>query len=166
MHPWLRCLLAATIACVASASMAGPPRLLRGTITHVTDGDSVWLRPASGGAPQPVRLRGIDAPEICQAHGQAARQALLSRVMAQRVVVRVRGRDKYERLLGELTTQDLPDVGAWMVATGHAWASGGRGRGVYAQAQDRARNDGIGLWSQGHAVEPRAFRRRFGSCHG
>ena len=44
-------------------------RSFEGVVTHVTDGDSLWVRPASGGAPRQIRLQGIDAPEICQAFG-------------------------------------------------------------------------------------------------
>ena len=142
------------------------PRLLRGTVTHVSDGDSVWIRPERGGAPKAVRLRGIDAPEICQRHGQAAREALAGQVLHRPVVLQLRGRDSYQRLLGELATPRLKDVGAWMVSQGHAWSPGYRGRsGPYAKQQARARAEHRGLWRQPGAMAPRNFRQRHGSCH-
>ncbi|HSW20716.1 MAG TPA: hypothetical protein VLJ86_26060, partial [Ramlibacter sp.] len=57
----------------AFAAPASAASAFRATVTHVTDGDTVWVRPASGGAPIAVRLQGLDAPEICQAHGLQAR---------------------------------------------------------------------------------------------
>ena len=37
-----------------------------GVVTHVSDGDTVWVQPLQGGEAYKVRLLGIDAPEICQ----------------------------------------------------------------------------------------------------
>lgn len=142
------------------------PRFMRATVTYVVDGDSVWVKPDRGGAPRPVRLRGIDAPEICQPYGRAARDALASRVLDRPVTLRLHGRDAYQRLLGELATPSGDDVGAWMVSQGHAWSPRYRGRdGAYARQQDRARDQRRGLWAEGRAIEPRTFRRRHGSCH-
>lgn len=47
-----------------------------GVVTHVSDGDTVWVEPTQGGEAQKIRLLGIDAPEICQAWGPQARDAL------------------------------------------------------------------------------------------
>ncbi|TFY98114.1 thermonuclease family protein [Ramlibacter rhizophilus] len=157
-------LLLSLLLCLAGLQAQAATRTLRGTVSHVTDGDSLWLRPASGGAPQALRLRGIDAPEICQEHGPAARRALAALVEGRPVVVRLRGRDAYQRLLGELATASHGDVGAWMVAQGHAWAPSRSRSNRYAQAQARAQAERRGLWAQPHAVEPRVFRRRHGSC--
>ena len=158
----LACLLLAILPALVQAA----PRAMRATVTYVVDGDSVWVKPERGGAPRPVRLRGIDAPEICQAHGRAARDALAAKVLSRPVTLRLHGRDAYQRLLGELATPSIQDVGAWMVSQGHAWSPRYRGRdGAYARQQDRARSQGRGLWAEGRAMEPRTFRRRHGSCH-
>jgi micrococcal nuclease len=166
--PWRKLLLpllAAFFFGVGGSALAGE-RLLRGSVSHVTDGDSVWVRLASGGPARPVRLRGIDAPEICQRHGAEARRALLSKVLAQPVLLRARGRDVYQRVLGEVATPGVADVGAWMVAQGHAWSPGYRGRpGPYAAEEAQARAGRRGLWAEPGAVDPRRFRRRHGSCH-
>ncbi|WP_236589565.1 thermonuclease family protein [Ramlibacter aurantiacus] len=140
------------------------PRLLRGVVTHVTDGDSIRVRPADGGAPQAVRLRGIDAPEICQRHGRAARSALQERLLHQPVLLRMHGRDSYERLLADVAAPHTPDLGAWLVAQGHAWAAARGPRGRYAAEQALARSEGRGLWAQPRPLAPREFRRRHGRC--
>ena len=48
-----------------------------GTVTFVTDGDTLWVAPAQGGAVRKLRIDGLDAPEICQAGGVAARAVLM-----------------------------------------------------------------------------------------
>ena len=136
---------------------------LVGVVNHVTDGDTLWVRPASG-PPVQVRIQGLDAPEICQAFGRQARDALAARVLHRRVRVATRARDIYHRSVGNVTL-DGQDVGAWLVAGGYAWSSHYRGRnGPYAQEEAHARQARLGLWAA-PAVEPRSFRRRHGACH-
>lgn len=136
----------------------------RGTVTHVTDGDTVWVRPASGGAPVEIRLLDLDAPEGCQSHGPEAKQALRERVLHQKVRVRSRGIDDYQRQLARIDHRGQ-DVGAWMVRQGHAWSMVFRGRpGPYAALEAQARQERRGLWSLPGALDPRSFRKRFGRC--
>ena len=133
-------------------------------MTHVTDGDTLWVQSRQGGEPRKIRLSGIDAPEICQAHGEAARRALASRVLGQPVLVTPLRKDDYGRLLARISVQDQ-DVGHWLVLHGHAWSyHGQRDAGPYAQQEAWARSQALGLW-QVRAMSPKTFRRRHGSCH-
>ncbi|MDO9358012.1 MAG: thermonuclease family protein, partial [Polaromonas sp.] len=59
----------------------------QGTVTHVTDGDTLWVKPSSGGKALKIRIHGIDAPEICQTGGQASRAALAVRVRGRPVAL-------------------------------------------------------------------------------
>lgn len=148
-------------ACAAPAL----PRSFGGVVTHVGDGDSIRVRPDSGGAPLAIRLQGIDAPELCQPHGVPARDALAGRVLRQPVTVTptTSGKDDYGRLLARVQ-QRGEDVGGWMVAQGHAWSYRRRGdAGPYAAQQAQARRERLGLWAEPGAVEPRLFRQR-GGC--
>lgn len=152
----------------AAAALAVPLWLhaapFAGVVTYVTDGDSLWIRPLAGGEPVEVRLQGIDAPEICQAHGREARAALAALALHRQVTVRPRARDRYERVLARVRLGGQ-DLGAWMVERGHAWSDGWRGsRGPYARQQAQASAARLGLWRSSSAVEPRIFRRRHGSC--
>lgn len=135
-----------------------------GTVTHVTDGDTLWVQARQGGEPRKIRLSGIDAPEICQVHGEAARQALLSLVSGQAVLVTPLRKDDYGRLLARIAVQGQ-DVGAWMVLNGHAWSYHYQhSAGPYAQQEAWARSQAVGLW-RAPAMQPGIFRRRHGSCH-
>jgi micrococcal nuclease len=149
---------------LALAAPAGA-RALHGRVTYVTDGDTIWVRPVDGPAVQ-VRLQGIDAPEICQAFGVQARDALASRLLYRQVELDVRAQDAYERTLARVSLQGQ-DVGAWLVAGGWAWSSSFRHRaGPYAQQEKDAREARRGLWAGEAPLEPRSFRKQHGSCHG
>lgn len=135
-----------------------------GMVTHVSDGDTLWVRPASGGAPRAVRLEGIDAPEICQAHGARSRDALAARVLHQRVKVSSRRRDDYERELAHVS-KDGEDLGRWLVSHGHAWSYRFRkDPGPYAMQEAQARSARLGLWGTDAPMPPREFRKANGSC--
>lgn len=158
----MRTLLVALACCVASAAGAGQ---FRGVVSHVTDGDTVWVRPDDGAPPEQVRIEGIDAPEICQAFGPESRDALAQRLLHRHVTVVARAEDDYRRTIARLRL-GRADVGKWMVANGYAWSYQFRGdAGPYRREEMRARSRRLGLWQQGETERPRDFRVRHGSCH-
>ncbi len=140
----------------------GPAHALSGVVTHVTDGDTLWVRP-QGHAPVKVRVQGIDAPERCQAWGPQAREALAARVLHRQVQVRTRAKDDYHRTIGTVEL-DGQDVAAWLVREGHAWSQRyRRSLGPYAAEEAEARQLHRGLFAAA-AIEPRDFRKAHGPC--
>ena len=136
----------------------------RGVVSHVTDGDTLWVKPGGRGEAVEIRLVDLDAPENCQPFGPQAKRALAARVLHQTVVVRTRGVDDYQRTLALLRHHGR-DVNAWLVQEGHAWSGTFQGRrGPYAKLGDEARAARRGLWADAGAVEPRQFRRKHGRC--
>lgn len=123
----------------------------------VLDGDT--LRLADG---RPLRLQGIDAPEIDQVCdkpsgtypcGRAARSALVRLVSGSSVVCVLDGSDRYGRLLGRCSVGD-EDINASLVAAGWALASG-----RYHAEEQAARAARLGLW-QGSFERPADWRAR------
>ncbi|MEO7151038.1 MAG: thermonuclease family protein [Burkholderiaceae bacterium] len=158
-------LLALALALGTSGALARPT--FSGVVTHVSDGDTVWVRPdGARRKPLKLRIRGIDAPERCQAGGAEASAALKSRLLQARVEVRSRASDRYGRLLVELRDERSgDDVGAWMVERGQAWSDGFRGRpGPYAAQEREARRAHRGLFTTPDPLPPALFRRRHGPC--
>jgi micrococcal nuclease len=140
-----------------------------GTVTHVTDGDTLWVRPTSGGKPVRIRIEGVDAPEICQAYGLAAQKALSARLRNRTVTVQSSNRDSFGRLLARVTivpkVKGSADVGEWLVREGHAWSYRyRRDTGPYAKQQAAARAARKGLFATARPEEPRDFRKRHGAC--
>ncbi len=161
---WLSCLLLGVL--MAGAVNAG---VIDGMVTKVTDGDTIWVLPATCDAavrcqPVKVRMLGIDAPESCQAWGAQATRALRERLLDQSVRVSYSRSDVYGRALGRVSL-DAEDVGAWMVSQGHAWSYRERRYpGPYAQEQAQAAQSHRGLFGDSQVIEPRVFRKSHGPC--
>jgi endonuclease YncB( thermonuclease family) len=163
---WLRrSTLLLSLAAVVPASGATPPAAqIEGTVTRVTDGDSLWLEPGAPAPPVELRLEGIDAPEICQAWGPEARAALADLVLKKQVIVRVSGRDSHGRTLGTVFLDGL-NVNKALVQEGHAWSSRYKyDRGPYVADERMAKALSRGFNREAGAVMPREFRRLNGPC--
>ena len=150
---------------IALASSAQARQEFVGTVSYVTDGDTIWVQPDAGGRAHKIRILGIDAPEICQQAGKAAREFMQQLALQRRVTVRVVSYDRYGRGLATIAL-DSGDLGAQMVRAGQAWSYGWRGRpGPYEAEEARARQARLGLFAVGNPESSRAFRKRHGSCH-
>lgn len=157
-------LLLLALALPALSKSAAEPMSWQGVVTRVVDGDTVHVKPVEGGAVHKIRIVGVDAPEICQAGGEAARTALHERILQRVVTVKSQGVDVYGRDLAVIYLSQ-EDVGQWMVQRGHAWSSRYRqDSGPYAQQEGNAKLLGWGLFAQMPAEHPRDFRRRHGPC--
>jgi endonuclease YncB( thermonuclease family) len=157
MTRWLACLLLAMAPALHAASF-------HATVTYVTDGDTLWVRPDAGGRTIELRLLDVDAPESCQAFGAQATQALRARVLHAAVRVHTHGSDSYGRQLAHVEHR-REDVGRWLVANGYAWAMRFHGQaGRHGALEEQARREHRGLWASPGALEPRLFRQRFGPC--
>ena len=155
--------------CVGAALMCTMGGLvwaqLDAVVTYVGDGDTLYVQSAQEpGRQRAVRLHGIDAPEICQDGGPAARQALQARVLGQPVQLLPLGTDDYGRELAVVTWHGQ-DLGRWLVEQGLAWSYAvGSQRSPYAIEQGLARSEKRGLFAQPAPEPPWRFRRRHGSC--
>jgi endonuclease YncB( thermonuclease family) len=160
---------ALSVAAIATAILllavnAQAAKLFTGVVTHVSDGDTLWVLPDSGGAPRKLRLDGIDAPEICQEGGSASRRALEQAALHRQVQVQVRRRDDFDRELARVFI-DGRDLGAQLVGEGQAWSyRWRRSAGPYAAEEAQARLARRGLFVDARAEPPRDFRRRNGPC--
>ncbi len=134
---------------------------ISGRVVQVHDGDTVSLR-TDDGAPVKARLFGLDAPELDQPHGPAAKRFLAGLVAGRPVRAEPRDRDRYGRLLGRIFLGNRP-VDQEMIGQGWAW--------VYEKyclephceelraAQATARRKGLGLWQDQDPVPPWVWRR-------
>ena len=146
-----------------AARPAAKPESMQAMVTHISDGDSLWIKPDAGVAIK-LRLRDVDAPEICQSWGPQSRSALESLLLHQSVNVQVSGRDSYGRSVG-LVFLDGVNIGTRQVEEGHAWSARTRwDRGPLVKQERVARALARGLHSQSDAENPRDFRKRNGPC--
>ncbi len=119
------------------------------------DGDSLRV----GG--EEIRLSGIDAPEFnqsCNAGGKSIECGRVARGLMQRLLLagivtcNAEGSDRYGRTLARCGTRE-GDLGAAMVAAGHAIATEG-----YFREEAEARRARRGVWA-GDFMPPEEWRR-------
>jgi micrococcal nuclease len=142
---------------------AAQPQELAGHVVKVYDGDTITIE-TNAGETERVRLVDIDAPELRQAHGVEARDALadLLELDGGAVIVRHTGRDKYGRLLGTVLVDDT-DANAWQVNHGHAWAWREKGKptsNILADQEVEAKAEKRGLWEDERPLAPWDYRAR------
>lgn len=133
-------------------------------VISVGDGDTLRVR--IQGKTATIRLGCIDAPEMAQSpFGVQARNRLQQILPAgQTVQVRSIERDRYDRTVAELFLGNQ-SVNLQMVAQGQAavytqYLSGcASTQSQYLQAENQAKQQRLGFWSQPNPVMPWNFRR-------
>lgn len=152
------------LALVALCASAQPIERLEGRVVAVHDGDTITILDRQE-RQQRVRLAGIDAPEIGQPYGRAAKNALGRRLHERWVRVDVVKLDHYGRFVGKVTETGR-DVGRDQVAAGMAWwlrvfahEQSPEDRQLYEDAENSARERRRGLWRELDPVEPWRWRR-------
>jgi micrococcal nuclease len=89
-------------------------------IVHVQDGDTITVLNADR-TQHKVRLSAIDAPELGQPYGRAARHVLAELMAGQVVEIGDKGTDRYGRTVAVVLVDDM-NVNREMVRQGAAWA--------------------------------------------
>lgn len=129
-------------------------------IVSVGDGDSLSAR--CGARPvEHVRIAAIDAPELRQAYGAQARRHLARLCLRQQARITPQGRDKYGRLLAQVSCGG-EDAAQAQVAAGLAWVhpSQRKAHPLLARAAARAQQQKQGLWAQKRPLAPWKYRQR------
>ncbi len=138
---------------------------LIGKVVRITDGDTLVILDATQ-TQHKIRLAGIDAPESKQPFGQKSKERLSQSVAGQQVAVDWSKRDRYDRIIGKII-YDGKDVNLAQIRTGLAWwyrkyaqEQSPVDRQLYEAAEDRARADQVGLWSDKDPIPPWDWRKR------
>ena len=162
-HPWSVRAIALTLYALAACGADGLAAELEGRVVGVRDGDTVDVLTAADVQVR-VRLAGIDAPEMGQAFGHAAKQALSELAYRQMARVEWSKKDNYGRVVGKLLVRGA-DVNLQLIQRGLAWhykAYAGdqsvADRKRYAAAEAVARAQRVGLWREPNPVPPWRFR--------
>jgi len=125
-------------------------------VVRVHDGDTLTVR-CGEGKPVKLRLADIDAPELHQAGGKAARDALVRLVERRGLRVESRAIDRYQRVVASVEIE-AGDVGLLLVGKGHAWC-GSRPKARCRAVEKAARIAKRGLWAQPDPQPPWQWRR-------
>ncbi len=140
---------------------------LTGKVVKITDGDTLYVLDANYKVHK-IRLAGIDAPERKQAVGLASRKHLAS-VAGRQVTVEYQKRGRYGRIVGKVLVDGI-DACLEQVKAGFAWhykkhqhEQSPEDRQLYADAENQARNERLGLWREINPISPWEHRRLYRS---
>ena len=135
------------------------------TCVRVIDGDTLTVADENQNLHR-IRIVGMDAPELAQPYGRAAKAALSELVLHKEVHVVPAGVDKYNRELAQLrydTSFGQLDVAETMISNGHAFSWGG----AHYKAQEYAAENRLGVWADLRYQErPWLYRRRINLAAG
>ena len=148
----------------AAPQRSQPFPLEIGIVERVIDGDTYDVALERTGEPMRVRLAWVDAPEPGQAYGEAATRWAEDRLLHQRVVLTIQDVDRYGRTVAQLSVVgegEMWDAGSTLARSGLGWLDPryGEDQRSLREDQERAKLDGIGLWSEPDPVSPWGWRR-------
>lgn len=139
-------------------SLAFAEDSLHGKVVGIADGDTITLR--SNDSTYRIRLHGIDAPEKQQPFGTASKKFLSNLIFGESVEVSVKGRDKYDRVIGTILYADK-NINRDLVHQGYAWwyRKYAPNDEVLAKLESQARAKKRGLWRDSNPIAPWQWRR-------
>ena len=163
------------LACASIPTSKAVIRTVTGTITKVSDGDTVHLTTPEQ-TKLKVRLYGIDAPETDkinnktgrvnipgQPYGEESMSALANKIMGRKVRVDILDIDKYRRMVGMIYL-DERNINLEMIREGYAEAFVEYLEEPYKteflKVEREARAAKKGIWSLPAYERPREFRKR------
>ena len=148
----------------SKATRTSPAATFNGRVLSVVDGDSIVVFDNAQRSYE-IRLQGIDAPEGGQAFGDRSRQNLSDLIGEKEVTVTWYKRDRYGRIVGEVSINGL-DICLEQIRAGMAWhykyyqsEQTPEDRAFYADAETEARASRRGLWTDASPIPPWVFRR-------
>lgn len=154
-------LAALTTACSTTSDTA--EFTVEGKVSKVHDGDSIHITP-TGSQRVVIRFSAIDAPEITQQSGIAARDYLRARILGEHATAQCHKTDRYQRTVCDVYLGDQ-NIGLAMINNGHAWhykqyqhEQNSKQRKQYSRAENNARESRHGLWGKPNPVAPWIFR--------
>lgn len=160
VQKWFRRTAVLLLSCLCLPAIAAT---YTGRVVSISDGDTLTVLDA-GQRQRKIRLAGIDAPERRQAWGERARQFLGQRVHQRIVRIETGKTDRYGREVGKVWL-DGEDVNLALVRAGLAWhyRAYAREQAVqdrlgYARAEQEAREERRGLWSDPEPQAPWDYR--------
>ena len=148
-HSILSLLLAGFLASNCNAGEAQ----ISGKVVKVADADTITVLDTNK-KQHKIRFEGIDAPERGQAFGTKATDALKAAIGRQSVVVKVSGKDRYDRLIGTVFVGEK-NLNEWLVANGWAWHYKQYSKDKrLADHEKKAKEARVGLWGDANKPMP------------
>jgi endonuclease YncB( thermonuclease family) len=150
---------------LATAVLGQGPVMVRGKVVGISDGDTIKVL-VVGRQLIKVRIAFVDSPEMHQAFGYRAKQAMSELVFGKDVELRPHTIDRYRRVVAQVFV-DGKDAGLEMLRLGLAWVyeryiteASDDLQARYREAQEEARAQRSGLWEDPAPLPPWQYRRQ------
>ena len=122
-------------------------------VVTVHEGDRLTIR--HDGRNETIYIKDIDCPELKQAYGKQAKQAISAYVGSRDVVVRALKRSRNGVGTAEILLQDGRNIGHELLKEGLAWARPDGGQDQRLEEMEQlAKAERKGLWSDPNPVAP------------
>jgi micrococcal nuclease len=142
---------------IAYTNVSYAQSTLHGKVVRILDGDTYEIL-NNGNTTYKIRMTDIDAPEKSQDFGQRSKQTLAALIFGKEVKVVYDKLDRNKRILGH-TYLNGTYINLVMVQKGMAWHFKKYSSDqTFAQAEQFARNQKIGIWSKSNAIAPWDYR--------
>ena len=153
------CLLLMLLAGVFVMQCGSQAQEMQGKVVSVKDGDTIELLVEN--SPLRIRFHGVDAPEKDQPYGQKSKQFTSDQCFGKVVTVRMRDKDRYGRIVGEVILADGSSVNHALVEAGLAWwyqryAPDDK---TLQSLESEARSAKKGLWADPSPIAPWDWRQ-------
>lgn len=136
---------------------------LTGRVIKITDGDTLTVLDRQN-QQYKIRLAGIDAAEKKQPFGERSKQHLSSLTFNRQVTVEWDKTDRYQRIVGKVLVNGK-DANLEQIKAGLAWwyekyrkEQSPTDQRQYAEAEQLARQQKIGLWQENNPTPPWEWR--------
>lgn len=129
-------------------------------VINIIDGDTITV--IQNKKKIKCRLAGIDAPEKSQSYGQMSKKNLSKLIYKKPVHINIIDTDRYNRAVCWITTSYGLNVNLEQVKKGMAWVY--RRYTGYIElyrAEDKAKKEKRGLWSDNNPIAPWAYRKKY-----
>ncbi len=154
-HPLMKKIVLILI--LLSQGTFGYAQTYNGSIIRVVDGDTYIFQTEEGSLT--VRMYGTDAPERDQPYAKESAN-FLKQYLNKEATLKANGVDRYARTLGILYINNQ-DINLLSIKNGCAWHFKRYSSDVqYAQAEEYARKNKLGLWALPNAVPPWNWRKK------
>ena len=129
-------------------------------VIGVTDGDNLTVIDADNKQVL-IRLHGLDCPELGQPFGEQAKEFTSNLCFGKIIMYRMVGIDRFDRTIATVFLAEGLEVNLEILKAGYAWYHDRYDkRQDYADAEEKARQAGIGLWAEKDPMPPWDWRRQ------
>lgn len=132
---------------------------LQGKVVSVIDGNTIQIV-CGDKETHTVQLIGIDSPELSQEFGEDSKKYLEKIILGKKVTFSIEGKDWRGNPLAIVLVNGKRDPRIELLEEGLAWTSEKNPNAELEACRVKAKQKGLGLWSQSNPTPPWTHRRQ------